>query len=438
MKRFVHAHHCLQPPTSRHRNAANGSRSPRLRNAAAACFACAALSLGSVGVGADETAQPPAPDSTSLAAAAPSLQPSLVGALTADPKPVSYDAGPLGKVYVTGVVSGLGQWQNNVVPGDYGGQRDLSNGQLFLNKPDGLVQFFLQVGAYSLPDLGVPYVRSNTATSAFYGPFSQGYIKLAPNDSFSIEAGKLPTLIGAECTFSFQNMNIQRGLLWNQENAVNRGVQVNYTKGPLALAATWNDGVYSDHWSWAGLSATWTFDKANTLALIGSGNTTRTNISTTATPLFLNNEQLYNLIYTHTAGQWTFEPYLQYTHVPRAPEIGARQDASTYGAALLMNYALPGNAQIAGLKMGGVTLPVRFEYIASTGNAASGAPNLMYGPGSKAWSITVTPTYQYNAFFARAEFSYVGTSDTTPGLIFGPNGTDKTQTRALLEFGMLF
>ena len=421
-----------------HRSSAwDGMGSPRANKLVLARFVWVGLSIGCAQAWADGTPSS-ASTASSLAPAPPSLQPALVGALTANPKPMSYDAGPLGKVYVTGVASGLAQWQTNVVPGDYGGQRDLSNGQLFLNKPDGLVQFFLQVGVYSLPDLGVPYVRSDTATSAFYGPFAQGYLKLAPNDSFSIEAGKLPTLIGAESTFSFQNLNIQRGLLWNQENAVNRGVQVNYTKGSLALSASWNDGLYSNKWSWAWLSATWTFDKSNTLALIGSGNTTRTTVSTTATPLVLNNEQLYNLIYTHTAGQWTFEPYLQYTHVPRTPEIGALQDASTYGAALLMNYACPSNGQIGGLKLAGVSLPVRVEYIASSGNAANGAPNLLYGPGSRAWSISVTPTYQYNAFFARTEFSYVGTSDTSPGFVFGPNGTDKTQTRALLEFGIVF
>ena len=434
--RVTHTRPCPQERMARQCTAFAGKGSPESKNLVLAGFVCAALIIGAVRARADD--KPPASDAASLAPATPSLMPALSGPLVANPKPVSYEAGPLGKVYVTGVVSGFGQWQSNVVPGDYGGQRDLSNAQVFLNKPDGPVQFFVELGAYSLPDLGVPYLRSNTATSAFYGPFSQGYIKLAPNDSFSIEAGKLPTLIGAEYTFSFENMNIQRGLLWNQENAVNRGVQVNYTKGPLALSASWNDGLYSNHWSWAWLSATWTLDKANTLAVIGSGNTTRTNISTTATPLFLNNEQLYNVIYTHIAGQWTLQPYLQYTHVPQTPEIGAMHDASTYGAALLMNYAFPSDAHIAGWKMAGVSLPVRFEYIASTGNVANGAPNLMYGPGSKAWSITVTPTYQYNVFFARAELAYVGTSDSQPGLVFGPNGTDKSQARALLEFGLMF
>jgi hypothetical protein len=62
----------------------------------------------------------------------------------------------------------------------------------------------------------------------------------------------------------------------------------------------------------------------------------------------------------------------------------------------------------------------------------------MYGPGSKAWSITVTPTYQLNSFFARAEFSYVGARDTTPGLAFGSDGNSKSQTRGLLEVGILF
>ena len=438
MKRFAHTRQCQQERMSRQGSAFAGKGSPGSKNVVVARLVCAALSIGAARAWADDTPQPPAPDSANLAPATPSLMPALSGPLVANPKPVSYEAGPLGKVYVTGIVSGFGQWQSNVVPGDYGGQRDLSNAQVFLNKPDGLVQFFVELGAYSLSDLGVPYLRSNTATSAFYGPFSQGYIKLAPNDSFSIEVGKLPTLIGAEYTFSFENMNIQRGLLWNQENAVNRGVQVNYAKGPLTLAASWNDGLYSNHWSWAWLSAAWTFNKANTLALIGSGNTTRTNISTTATPLFLNNEQLYNLIYTHTAGQWTFQPYLQYTHVPQTPEIGATQDASTYGAALLMNYAFPSDAQIGGLKMAGVSLPVRFEYIASSGNAANGAPNLMYGPGSKAWSVTFTPTYQYKLLFVRGELSYVKASSTTPGYALGADFNKTSQARALVEAGVLF
>jgi hypothetical protein len=380
--------------------------------------------------------QTPAADaSASSPPAAPTLLPAMSGPLAANSKPNTYDAGPLGNVYITGVASGFAQWQNNVVPGDRGNQADVSNAQIFLNKPTGLVQYFIQAGAYSLPDIGTPYIRAGKATNGFYEPFPQGYIKLAPNDNFSIMAGKLPTLIGAEYTFSFENMNIERGLLWNQENAVNRGVQANYAVGPVALSASWNDGLYSNVYSWAWLSATWTIDKSNALAVIGGGNTKRTTVSTLATPLFLNNEQIYNVIYTHTSGAWTFQPYLQYTHVPEIPEIGSLHDASTFGAALLMSYNFD-SSDIA--KVPGFSLPVRLEYISSSGSVANGAPNLMYGPGSKAWSVTLTPTYQLNSFFARAEFSYVGAKDTTQGLAFGSDGNAKSQTRGLLEVGMMF
>ena len=394
----------------------------------------AALTLAAGPVLADAAA----PDTAAPAAAAPtppSLLPAMVGSLTANAAPVSYDGGPLGKVYVTGVASGYAQAQDNVYGYSYTASpdrhsmADLSNAQVFINKPDGLVQFFAQVGVYSLPDLGVPYVTSGDALNTWYGPFSQGYIKLAPTDSFSIQAGKLPTLIGAESTFSFENMNAERGLLWNQENAVNRGVQANYTAGPLALSVSWNDGFLSDRYSWTWVSATYTIDKTNSVSFIGGGNTRRTTVNTAVTPLFQNNEQIYNLIYTRIAAPWTVQPYLQYTQVPRIAGVTLKQ-GSTFGGALLVNYSVE--------KIAGLSLPTRLEYISSTGSATDGAPNLLYGAGSKAWSITVTPTYQYKVFFARAELSYVSASGTTPGAAFGPQGIDKSQSRAVLEAGILF
>lgn len=407
-----------------------------LRNSmVGAVVGCAMLIAAPHAAVADEQ---PAAAAQATAATPPTLLPAIAGPLAANAKPTSYDAGPLGDLYVTGVVSGFAQWQDNAVPGDRSSQADVSNAQIFVNKPTGLVQYFIQAGAYSIPDVGAPYTRAGKATAELYEPLSQGYIKLAPNDNFSIMAGKLPTLIGAEYTFSFENMNIGRGLLWNQENAVNRGVQVNYTAGPVALSASWNDGFYSDQYSWAWLSATWTIDKADTLAVIGGGNTKHTTVSTFATPVFLNNEQIYNVIYTHTSGAWTVQPYVQYTQVPVAPEIGAFHQASTLGVALLVNYTFDAQAAVGGVSLGGFSLPIRVEYISSSGNIADGAPNLMYGPGSKAWSVTVTPTYQHNSFFARAEFSYVGAQDTTSGLAFGSDGNAKSQSRGLLEIGIIF
>ena len=90
------------------------------------------------------------------------------------------------------------------------------------------------------------------------------------------------------------------------------------------------------------------------------------------------------------------------------------------------------------MKLDGFSLPGRLEYIGTTGTLGNGAPNLLYGPGSKAWSVTVTPTYQRNIFFARTEFSFVGAIDTTPGFALGPDGRKTHQARVLLEAGVLF
>lgn len=366
--------------------------------------------------------------------------PGMTGPLTINPMPFKFHSRSLGDVYVSGAVSSLLQLQNHVSTGDNDFQADISNAQVFIQKVDGVVQFFVQVGAYSLPSIGTPYFRSgntsmpvNGSTNLFYGVLPQGFVKIAPTANFSIMAGKLPTLIGAEYTFSFENMNIERGLLWNQENAVNRGIQVNYKAGPIQFAASLNDGFYSNKYTWAWGSATYTLNSANTLALIGGGNTKKSSISTFATPIYQNNEQIYNVIYTHTKGPWIIEPYIQYTQVPKSTLINTTQDAATYGAALFVNYAFHSNTPDAG-----VNLPVRLEYIKSTGSLAKGAPNLLYGPGSSAWSITLTPTYQYKRFFGRTEFSFVNSGNITNGSAFGLSGNKASQVRGLLEVGMLF
>jgi hypothetical protein len=405
-----------------------------------AAVAWALLGSGITSAGADEpTEQPPAAEQP--AAPTAMTTPALTGPLAANPNPMNFELGPLGPVYVTGVVSGLGLWQNNPFPGNQRSLASLSNGQFFFQKTDGLFQYYVQVGAYTIPTLGAPYFNTPVATGDFFGPLPLAWAKVAPNDAFSIQGGKLPTLIGAENTFSFQNMNIERGLLWGQEPAISRGGQLNYTAGPLAAALSLNDGFYSNRYTWLSGSATYTFNSSNNVVFAAAGNyahttkvtTTTPFFQTTATPLFQNNETLFTLIYNYNAAPWTITPYFQYTHVPTASTIGAFTSASTYGGAILANYSFPDDSPLSGF-----SLPIRFEYIASTGSLANGAPNLLYGPGSSAWSITLTPTYQYKIFFARAEISHVGTNSTTSGLVFGRDGNNTTQTRFLFETGILF
>lgn len=352
----------------------------------------------------------------------------MSGPLAANPNPISLDAGPLGKIYVDGILSGIGFWQSNPVPGDQAWRGDLSNAQVFVQKADGWLQFYVQAGGYSLPSLGTAYLTSGDTISDTFGAVPVAYLKLAPTESFSVEAGKLPTLIGEESTFTFQNMNIERGLLWNQESAVSRGVQANYSAGPFGLALSWNDGFYSNRLNWISGSAAYTIDPSNSISFIAGGNTGHTGYSSFTAPLAQNNGDIFNLIYTWTSGPWTVSPYVQYANVPANAAIGIAHSASTTGGALLASYALNDDWKIAG----------RVEYISSSGSATAGTPNLLYGPGSNAWSFTVTPTYQHGIFFARAEASYVGIGSATAGDAFGPNFNNTSQTRLLIEGGVLF
>lgn len=369
-----------------------------------------------------EAAPAEAPASTAM------TTPAMAGPLVANPKPISVDADMFGPIYVTGALSGIGLFQSDPIVGDHHDHIDLSNAQVSLQKTDGLFQFFVQAAAYSLPALGTPYLHVGRTTGDFFGPVPLAFGKIAPTDTFSIQAGKLPTLIGAEYMYTFENMNIERGLLWNQEPIVSRGVQANYTLGPLALSVSLNDGFYSGNYNWVSGSAAWTIDKENTLTLVGGGNLDRTTKSSLRTPLAQNNSTIINLIYTYNAAPWTITPYFQYTNVPADASLGFGQDASTWGGAILANYAINDNVNVAG----------RWEYIASTGSLAAGAPNLLFGPGSSAASFTVTPTWQDGIYFLRGDVSVVKAFSTTAGFAFGKAGNTTTQARWVLEGGIVF
>ena len=377
-------------------------------------------------VAATDIAKPTA-EAAPAAPAAPALLPALAGPLAYSATPVSFDAGPLGKIYVNGVATGIGRFQDHVVPGDNKSFADVSNGQVIIQKVDGIFQFFVQAGVYSLPSLGVPYTRASRLNELTYGPVPQAFIKIAPTSAFSLQIGKLPTLIGAEYTFTFENMNIDRGLLWNLEPAVSKGVQANYSHGPFAFSLALTDGFYSSKYSTISGSVAYTIDPANVLAFAASGNTKTTIKSTFATGGVLNNSQVYNLILTHTKGKVVLQPYIQYTHVDKLPFFGTTA-TDTIGGALLAKYQITPE----------FSLPARVEYVSSTGKPGGTGANFLYGTGSEAFSLTVTPTYQYKMFFARAELSYVKASHTTAGSAFGKLGNDRSQTRGLIEAGVMF
>ncbi|MGE4531472.1 MAG: outer membrane beta-barrel protein [Acidithiobacillus sp.] len=377
--------------------------------------------------------------SLAILATSPLVLEEVHAAPLALPSPLTFSAGPLGTLNVQGVASGYGIWQNNKFssssfPGSKSASADISNGMVMISKSTGLVQFAVQAGAYNVMTLGSNFASTGTFTQNTFGALPTGYIEIAPNDHFNIQVGKLFTLIGAEYTFSYQNWNIERGLLWGQENAVNKGVQLNYTSGPITAALSWNDGFYSNRFNWMSGMVSWAVNKENSVFIQGGGNLGHTDYaySSIATTPLQNNEAIVDVGYTYTGSNLVVTPYLQYTTVPASAiqSLGAgNKTTSTLGGAILANYSFTDQISLAG----------RVEYISNSGTATDGSANLTgFGPGSHAWSITATPTYQNGGFFARAELSYVAASMAQDTGFAGSNGLAKNQIRGMVETGFMF
>jgi hypothetical protein len=380
--------------------------------------------------GAQDSASTPAP--AAAQAPAPAAAPAplstfvLSGPLTWLP-PATVDAGPFGKLSVNGIITGFAMGQNNPIPSDDTKQATLTNGSIFVQKADGKLQYFVQAGVYDFPTLGVSFANAQNTTSNLFGPVPVAFLKLATGKTTSWEVGSLPTLMGAEGAFTYQNMNIARGLLWNQENIVNRGLQVNQALGRyLSASFSWNDGYYSDRYNW--LSGSMTFTKGpSTLVFSGMGNAGKTGYSTNTAPLAQNNSTMYAGIYTYTKGTWVATGTYQYSNIPTNAKIGIPKGATTNGFGAYLSKSFKS----------GFALPIRFEYLEQSGKVNGSEVNLLYGPGSSAWTFTATPTYQKGGFYFRSDLGFVDTSNSN-GYAFGPTGAAASQFRAMGEFGFIF
>ena len=351
--------------------------------------------------------------------------PAITGPLQLNPT-LSFEAGPLGKLNLNGVVSGIGVFQDNPVPGNKTAQWSINDGQLFLQKTTGWWQFYVQAGAYNLLAVGAPFISTQRTIDGLYGPVPVVYLKLASKRGLSVLIGQLPSLMGAEYTFDFENMNIERGLLWSQENSIVHGVQINQTFGKFSASFSWNDGYYSNRYSY--LSGSLTYSKGpHSLSFVGMGNLSSTNYQTLATPI-QNNGSMYAGIYTYSERSWIIQPYFQVGNVPTNPAVGVLNGASAWGGAVLVNHTF-GH---------GFSLPFRWEYLSTSGSGSQHSVNLLYGPGSAGLSLTLTPAYQHKYFFTRGDVSWVRAYNYTAGSAFGPRGLNQNQVRGVIQLGVLF
>lgn len=286
-----------------------------------------------------------------------------------------------------------------------GGRANLMNALVTAARPAGEVQFSVTAGAYALPALGVPW-----QTTAFYtrlfGPVPQAWITWAPTSAWSVRAGQLPSLLGQENVFSFQNVNLERGLLWNAlENTFSRAAELDYAHGRWSGALQFGDGFYSRDFGAVSALAAFEANPSDTLsaALLWPNRATPPNRT-----FHDANARVLDLMWTHQRGRWSWTPYALWFESPPSPTAGYRRPATAAGAAWITTYRLSRAWSLA----------ARLEWArGGTAGVAADAPHqnvLLLGPGVRAGSATVTPSWRRGWLLARAEVSCVAASGHTP------------------------
>ncbi len=320
---------------------------------------------------------------------------------------------------------------------------DVTNLMASLQKVGGPLPFYIQAGLYSFSTLGLPLYSSFDQSSLYFGPLPIADGEYQFNDEWSFQGGRMPTNIGTEMIFTYQNTNITRGLLVGQENFFNHGVQVNYASGPWNASVAVVDGFFSGEFNWVAGLVTYKIDDDNLVGINGGTHFTSFNSLDRgskfqyATPLTLQNSSIFVANDTYTNGPWTATPYFQYTSVDRDQRLGLA-GAETYGGALLLAYNLTDNFSLGG----------RVEYITQSESRFNpgATTSLLFGAGSSAASYTITPTFTFDRIFVRGEYSHVdldgiqsgNLANGTLGTGFGRTGNVKSQDRYMVEAGLTF
>jgi putative OmpL-like beta-barrel porin-2 len=305
---------------------------------------------------------------------------------------------------------------------------NVSNAFAILTKTSGTLQFAVQGGAYSIPTIGVAgnkTIQTNANTDLF-GPLPLAYAAYVPNGNFSLSAGVLATLIGAESTFTYQDWNIQRGAVWNVENAVSRGFRAAWTSGKAVVTLGANDGFYSGKYGAAEASVTLTPDPSDSLLFVWLDPNTRTPGNPTTS---VANKELLNFVFTRTHGNLQLAPYVLWARSPSAPSLGYTNSESAFGAAFLANLTVTPKFSTA----------FRWETLhngSSPSDTSANADLIGYGPGSGITTWTVTPSLNlgHGAYF-RVDFSNAHVTGGLPGLMFNSDGKSANQSRVVLELG---
>lgn len=273
------------------------------------------------------------------------------------------------------------------------------------------------VGDYAFPTVGFPLVADDAsgANVELYSPLPIAALTYNFDSHVSVAAGKFAALLGQESPFTYQNLNVQRGIGWGMEPAISRGVQIAYTNGPWNLTLQENDAYYSgSSRAFEGLVG-WSPSPTTNLqfAAIVPGANAPGNTTTA-----IGNKAEYDLMYARTIGKLQVLPYFLWVHSPASALLGYASSENASAGVLLASWAFSAQCSAA----------VRYETARNGSSSSDASPNadlVGFGAGSSASSETITPAFRFgNGGVLRLEYSHV-------------SATGMSQSRYGLEFGVM-
>ncbi|HEY8298464.1 MAG TPA: outer membrane beta-barrel protein [Candidatus Baltobacteraceae bacterium] len=313
---------------------------------------------------------------------------------------------------------------------DSGSRVDTANVMTTVTRNAGVFRFAATIGGYAFPVVGQainPTFAKSSNTNVFgYVPVS--YVQYVPNGAWTFTVGKMPALLGQESNFTYQNVNIQRGLAWNAEPTFTRGVRAQYARGKFAGTLGYTDGYYSGRFDTVEGLAVWAPSSNTTLQFAFIAPQASLGPNPTAG---IANKREANFMLTQQFGKLTLAAYLLWIDSPGDKNIGFSGDERAFAGVLIANYAFDG----------AWSLGARYESLANRSGVLDTGANadlVSFGPGSTATTITLTPAYKSGHTTVRGEYSSVILGTFTPGAGFGPAGNGGSQSRLGIEIGVQF
>ncbi|NPA40566.1 MAG: porin [Thermodesulfobacteria bacterium] len=289
------------------------------------------------------------------------------------------------------------------------------------------VSYTVTAGAYAMPVVAVDFT-STADTTKVLTPLPIAYLEYAsPSIPVTIDVGRMPTLIGYESAFTYQNDYVDRGLVWNMQPILHDGIRITYSGiKNITIKFGINDGYYS--------ASVDTFDGKRVISPAIEGSisgsplkdvsisfnflipTKSARPNETADPA---NKQEYNLVGSYSFGKLTVGWDALYVYAPKDTKAMVSKASSAYGIALHGEYAVNEELKLAG----------RIEYV----NDDSGGVDLVgIGNGNSAFTITFSPCFTKGSYFLKGDLAYVKADND-----FTSDNKDSL-TRVAIEAGISF